>query len=340
MQPHSGPTSLDEQAWRGGPARVGSKADRVYRSLDDVPPGFACGAVAIGNFDGVHRGHARLVERLRQKACAAGGAVTVFTFDPHPAVLLRPEAAPHPLTWVERKVELLADLGVDAVVAFPTDLALLQLSPREFFDRIVVDSLGAKAVVEGPNFRFGRGRAGDIPLLREFCRQAGVSLDIVEPLLDGDAIISSSRIRERIRHGDVDAAGRMLTKPYRVRGMVTHGARRGGSLGFPTANLEAVDTLAPGLGVYAGWACTAGRTWPAAIHLGPNPTFGEQGFKFEVHLIGFSGSLYGQPLEVDFLSRLRDIHPFGSVQDLTRQLQADLRTAFEIAQSWQKRAPL
>lgn len=339
MQPQSESSFTDDQARHANPARVRIQAVSVVRSLDSIPAGFTCGAVTIGNFDGVHRGHARLIERLKQKASEVRGPVTVFTFDPHPVVLLRPEAAPPPLTWVERKAELLADLGVDAVVAFPTDLAFLQLSPREFFERVVVNSLRAKAVVEGPNFRFGHGRAGENPLLQEFCRQANVTLDIVEPLTDGDGTISSSRIRDWIRRGDVDAAREMLTEPYRVRGMVTHGARRGGSLGFPTANLEAVDTLLPGLGVYAGRAHTAGRWWPAAINIGPNPTFGEHGFKFEVHLIGFDGSLYGQPLEVDFLSRLRDIHPFGSSAELTRQLQADIRAARVTAQQWETKAP-
>jgi riboflavin kinase/FMN adenylyltransferase len=280
-----------------------------------------------------------LVERLKQKASEVGGPATVFTFDPHPVVLLRPEAAPPPLTWAERKTELLNDLGVDAVVAYATDLALLSLPPREFFERIVLDCLRAKAVVEGPNFRFGRDRAGDIPLLQEYCRQAGVALEVVDPVRDGDEYISSSRVRERIRHGDVDAARDMLTQPYRVRGLVTHGARRGGSLGFPTANLEGVDTLLPGLGVYAGRAYTAGESWPAAINMGPNPTFGEQGFKFEVHLLGFDGSLYGQPLEVDFLSRLRDIHPFGSSDELIRQLQADVSAVRELVRQWEKRPP-
>lgn len=305
----------------------------LVRSLDDFPSTFACGAVAIGNFDGVHRGHARLIERLRQKAAEVGGPVTVFTFDPHPVVLLRPQAAPPPLTWAERKVDLLADFGVDAVVVYPTDLALLDLSPHDFFERVVVRALRAQAVVEGPNFRFGRGRAGDIHLLRDLCAQAGVSLDVVEPAADGDGVISSSRVRERIRQGDVDAAREMLTQPYRVRGMVVHGARRGGSLGFPTANLEAVDTLIPGLGVYAGRAYAGAGSWPAAVNIGPNPTFGEHGFKFEVHLIGFAGSLYGQPLEVDFLCRLRDIQPFGSKEDLKHQLQADIRAVCEIANS-------
>ena len=332
------PTFLDDMARQTVATSVRIEAVTTIRCLDDVPAAFSCGAVAIGNFDGVHRGHARLVERLKQKASEVGGPVSVFTFDPHPVVVLRPEAAPPPLTWIERKAELLADLGVDAVVAFPTDLALLRLSPREFFDRVVVNSLGAKAVVEGPNFRFGRDREGDIRSLQEFCQQAGMALEIVEPVRDAEGTISSSRVRERIRQGDVDAAREMLTEPYRVRGLVTHGARRGGSIGFPTANIEAVDTLLPGLGVYAGRAYTGGRSWPAAINIGPNPTFGEHGFKFEVHLIGFDDSLYGQPLEVDFLSRLRDIHPFGSIAELTRQLQADVRAARETAQLWEKRS--
>jgi len=327
----------DDAVGRTGRTAVRIEAVRMIRSLDGIPAAFSCGAVAIGNFDGVHRGHARLIERLKQKAAEVGGPVTVFTFDPHPVVLLRPEAAPPPLTWVERKADLLADLGVDAVVAFPTDLALLRLSPREFFDLVVVNSLGAKAVVEGPNFRFGRDREGDIRLLQEFCRQAGLALEIVEPTMDGEGIISSSRVRERIRQGDIDAAREMLTEPHRVRGLVTHGARRGGSLGFPTANLEGVDTLLPGSGVYAGRAYTAGESWPAAINMGPNPTFGEPGFKFEVHLLGFDGSLYGQPLEVDFLSRLRDIHPFVSSDELKRQLHADVSAVRELARQWEKR---
>lgn len=338
MRQRSESTFSDDVARPMSKTTVRIDAVTMIRSLDCMPAGFRCGAVAIGNFDGVHRGHARLIERLKQNASRVGGPATVFTFDPHPVVVLLPEAAPHPLTWVERKAELLAQLGVDAVVAFPTDMALLCLSPREFFDRVVVDALGAKAVVEGPNFRFGLDRAGDIHSLEEFCRQAGVVLEIVPPVTDGDGTISSSRVRDRIRQGDVDAARRMLTEPYRVRGMVTHGARRGASLGFPTANVEAVDTLLPGLGVYAGRAYAAGKAWPAAVNIGPNPTFGEHGFKFEAHLIGFDGSLYGEPLEVDFLARLRDIHPFGSSDELVRQLQADVRAARETVQQWATRA--
>ncbi len=305
---------------------------RLLRHLDQITEELQNGAVAIGNFDGVHLGHRQLVQRLIEHARKVDGAAIVFTFDPHPARLLRPAEAPPPLTWSERKAALLAELGVDAMIAYPTDEALLSLSPRDFFDTVVCGQLSARAVVEGPNFRFGHGRQGDVHRLSAFCRQAGIELEIVAPLMIDGQYISSSRVRESVRSGDVDFAREMLTRPYRIRGLVTHGARRGASLGFPTANVEAVDTLLPAPGVYAGRAWAADTRWPAAIHIGPNLTFGEQTLKVEVHLIGYQNSLYGEPLEVDFLSRLRDIRPFASVKELKNQLQRDVRTAGETAE--------
>jgi riboflavin kinase/FMN adenylyltransferase len=304
---------------------------RLLRSLDNLPADLLRGAVSIGNFDGVHRGHARIVERLLAKAREVSGPAIVFTFDPHPVRLLRPEAAPPPLTWTDRKAELLGELGVTAVIAYPTDEELLALSPQEFFDRIVRERLGARAMVEGPNFFFGRGRAGNIEVLCQLCGASSISLEIVRPLEIDGAYVSSSRVREAITAGDVDLARHLLTRPYRIRGMVTHGAGRGSKIGFPTANVSAIDTLLPGQGVYAANAITTAGTWPAAVNIGPNPTFGENVFKVEVHLIGFAGSLYGQPLEVDFLARLRSIQPFASVTELKAQLAHDVAAAERIA---------
>ncbi len=283
--------------------------------------------MAIGNFDGVHRGHARIVERLIARAREFGGPAMVFTFDPHPVRLLRPEHAPPPLTWTDRKADLLQQLGVDAMIAYPTDKALLALSPQDFFRRIVRESLAANAMVEGPNFYFGRNRAGTIDVLRGLCEESKISLDIVEPLTVSGDFVSSSRVRKLLQAGEVSAAAELLTQPYRIRGMVTHGAARGAKLGFPTANLDAIDTLLPALGVYAGRAILPERTWPAAINLGPNPTFGDQAVKVEVHLIGFAGSLYGQPIEVDFIARLRDIRRFGAAEELKAQLAKDIAAA-------------
>jgi riboflavin kinase/FMN adenylyltransferase len=304
---------------------------KLIRKLEDFPSNLRGGAITIGNFDGVHRGHAIIIDQLKHYALQLDGAAVVFTFDPHPVRILRPEMTPPPLTWTNRKADLLAELGVDAVVAFPTDRQLLSLSYLEFFQQIVVQSLGAKAMVEGPNFYFGRNREGDTDKLEQLCQQHQIALQIVTPMKSDNEFVSSSRIRNLIKQGDVNQARQMLTRPYRIRGMVTHGAARGATIGFPTANLDAIDTLIPALGVYAGRAYVDGRSHWAAIHIGPNPTFGENHRKVEAHLLNFERSIYGQPIEVDFVSRLRDIRQFESAQALTRQLELDVESTRQVA---------
>lgn len=303
----------------------------IIRDLNALPAAAQGGAVAIGNFDGVHLGHLRIVNRLLERARAVGGPAIVFTFDPHPVRILRPEQCPPPLTWTERKAQLLAHHGVDKIVAYPTDEALLQLTAQEFFDRIVCNSLQAKAMVEGPNFFFGHNREGNVETLSAMTAEVGITLDVVQPYARDGTMVSSSLIRNLIAGGEVAKAARMLSTPYRIRGMVTHGAGRGAKLGFPTANLEAVDTLLPSLGVYAGRAWLGENSHAAAINLGPNPTFGEGALKVEVHLIDQDETIYGQPLEVEFLERLRDIVAFGDEQQLISQLQSDIQQCREIA---------
>lgn len=303
----------------------------IIRHLDRLTEAARGGAVTIGNFDGVHLGHRKIVGQLLARAAELKGPAIVFTFDPHPVRLLRPEQCPPPLTWTERKAELLKSLGVDLVVAYPTDQALLELSARQFFDEIVVGALSARALVEGPNFYFGHNREGDVGTLLTLADQQGISLDVVQPIAVGGQIVSSSRIRTLIRAGDVGSAAQLLGGPYRIRGMVTHGAGRGAKIGFPTANLEAIDTLLPAAGVYAARAWFAGNSAPAAVNVGPNPTFGEHAIKVEVHLIDREEDLYGQALEVEFLARLRDVQAFASINDLKRQLQADVAAAKDIA---------
>jgi riboflavin kinase / FMN adenylyltransferase len=301
---------------------------KLLRQVDNFPARLRAGAVAIGNFDGVHLGHARIVDRLLEKAREVDGAAVVFTFDPHPVRILRPAEAPPPLTWTDRKAELLAELGVDTVIAYPTDEQLLSLAPKAFFERIVREALDAKALVEGPNFYFGRARSGTIEVLRNLASGAGITLDVVEPLMVDGEYVSSSRIRRLIAGGDVAGARGLLTRPYRIRGLVVHGAGRGAKLGFGTANLDAIDTLLPGEGVYAGCSAIGGRRYPAAINVGKSPTFGEAAAKVETHLVGWDGTpLYGQVLEVDFISRLRNIQRFAGVDALVEQLQKDVAAA-------------
>ncbi len=305
---------------------------KIISDLTALDSAWRAGAVTIGNFDGVHRGHARIIASLKALARQVDGPAVVFTFDPHPVRLLRPAEAPPPLTWTDRKAELLAELGIDAMIAYPTDEALLRLTPAEFFHQIVRTQLDARAMVEGPNFYFGRSRAGNIELLAQLTQQAGLILDVVQPLVLLGDVVSSSRVRGLLHAGAVEEAGQLLTAPYRLRGMVVHGAGRGAKIGFPTANLDAIDTLLPGPGVYAGRTFIGGAAWPAAVNIGPNPTFGEHALKVEIHVIGWHEPLYHQPLEVDFLRRLRDIQRFADVAELTAQLQRDVaasRQAFE-----------
>ena len=308
---------------------------QVIRHLDELPRGARGGAVAIGNFDGVHRGHAQLIGNLVARAKSVNGPAVVFTFDPHPVRILRPDQCPPPLTWTHRKADLLARLGVDWVIAYPTDEALLRLSAAEFFERIVINSLDARAMVEGPNFFFGHNREGDVNLLRSMTVQAGVSLEISTPVESDDQLVSSSRIRALIQQeGAVGRARQMLTAPYRVRGIVTHGAGRGAKLGFPTANIEGIDTLLPAHGVYCGLAILGDERLPAAINVGPNPTFDDHASKVEVHVIDYDEPLYGRPLEVDFLDRLRDIRSFASPDELVAQLRRDVLESDETARCW------
>lgn len=307
---------------------------KLFRKLTEFPESLRGGAMTIGNFDGVHRGHSAIITQLKRFASQLNAAAIVFTFDPHPVRLLRPDQTPPPLTWTRRKADLLAQLGVDAVVAYPTDQALLNLSPREFFQQIICDQVGARAMVEGPNFFFGKDRAGNVDTLQQLCDEQEMKLKIVTPLEDQGKYISSSRIRQSIAAGDVETAREYLTQPYRIRGMVTHGAARGGTIGFPTANLDAIDTLVPAHGVYAGRALIDSRWHWAAINIGPNPTFGEHVNKVEAHILDFDGTLYGRPLEVDFVARLRDIRQFDSASELVQQLKADVDQTRKIAREF------
>ena len=289
------------------------------------------GVVAVGNFDGVHRGHAALVDTARSLAGTSGSeVVTVVTFDPHPLQLLHPERFQPPLTTIEDRAELLHKAGADAVVILKTDADMLKLDPSDFFRRILVDGFAAKGLVEGFNFRFGHDRAGSVETLRQLCAKVGIAFQEVEPFqLDG-VTVSSSKVRDALVQGNMAAAIELLGRHYRISGTVVTGAKRGRTIGFPTANLEVVKTLLPAEGVYAVRAVLGGpnrvsdRVLLGAANIGPNPTFGENARKIEVHLIDFTGDLYGQTLALEFIQRLRETRPFKCVEELVQQLGEDV----------------
>jgi riboflavin kinase/FMN adenylyltransferase len=319
----------------------------VYRIRWDEPAPEEClrAVVTIGNFDGVHLGHASLLARLRAQARRLRVPAVAMTFDPHPLRLLRPERYQPTLTTPADRAGLLHEAGADHVLILHTSPELLQLSAADFFDRVIRRNLRAGGLVEGPNFAFGHNREGDVEMLARLCAQAGLVLEIVPPLqLDG-GIVSTSRVRDALSQGQVGTAQRWLGRPYRLTGTVGGGQRRGQQLGFPTANLTHIDTLIPGDGVYAARAAHGPPrpqgtgdgpprpqgSFPAAVNIGPNPTFGEQERKLEVHLIGFQGDLYGQLLTVEFLARIRDTRRFESLDLLKTQIQSDVARARELA---------
>lgn len=310
----------------------------LIRDLEDLPSAAQGGAVSVGNFDGVHLGHAGLLAALRQRADEVGGPAVVLTFDPHPAALLRPGSEPIPLTTLERRAELLSRQGVDYVVICRTTADLLQLTAEEFFQQILVDRLGCRAIVEGPNFFFGRDRRGNVSLLREWCEAAQILFQVADGAFTGHqretdtpTMISSTSIRQLLMRGEIIQANEILTAPYQLAGVVEHGDGRGRQLGFPTANLGGIQTLIPATGVYATSVSIAGTEHASATHIGPNLTFAEDGgVKVETHLVGYSGDLYGRSLRVDFLGRLREITKFASVTELIAQMERDI----EAARNW------
>lgn len=288
------------------------------------------GYAAIGNFDGVHRGHQAMIDQLLDLARRNGRPVLVVTFDPHPLALLRPSGAPPGLTTVAERIERFRELGVDGTVVLRTTPELLQLTAEQFFEQVVVQELAAAGLVEGPNFYFGRDRGGTITLLRQLCRERELALHVIEPVTWQGQWVSSSAIRSLLLAGDMDDAVELLGHPYRLTGRVGTGARRGRELGFPTANLIDIPTVIPGPGVYAGFVRIGPKCFGTAVHLGPNPTFAEGSTKVEAHLLDFSGDLYGQTLSVELTRRLRDIRQFASVDELKQQLEHDVTRAREM----------
>ena len=313
---------------------LSNKLHRIAR-LDEWPPEACSGAVSVGNFDGVHLGHQLLVRRLLQSARAVGGPAVVLVFYPHPSAVLRPTLAPTPLTTLEVRASLLLQLGVDQVVGLAPSMEILSLSAESFFRLGLVQAAQSRCIVEGPNFCFGKDRRGDVKLLTRLCEESKVDCQIVQASELLGAMVSSTRIREEILRGEVQEAMPLLARPYFFDGVVVEGAKRGRTLGFPTANLSAIETLLPGQGVYACYVELAGSRYPAAVNIGPNPTFDENARKVEAHLIGFSGDVYGRRMRIIPLVKLRDIQPFPNVQALLDQLREDVKQAQRVCE-WSK----
>jgi len=293
-----------------------------------VPSHLRGGIVALGNFDGFHRGHQAVVGRAVTRARAEGRPAIVATFDPHPMRYFKPDTPAFRLTTLDQRQRLFAEAGADAMLVFGFDAALAGLSAREFADQRLIGLIGAGGVVTGADFTFGKGRDGDVTVLAALGKVLGFSTDTIQPITDGGETISSSRIRDALQSGKPREAAALLTRPFAIQGVVEPGAKLGRELGFPTANLSLGNYLRPRYGIYAVRGhLPDGRTVDGVANLGIRPSFDPPVELLEPYFFDFSGDLYGQTIEVELIEFLRDEAKFDSLDALKAQIAADCEAA-------------
>lgn len=299
----------------------------IVRGLASYPPDAGPAVVALGTFDGVHLAHRAILSRAVERGRDLGVAAVACTFDPHPVEVLQPGRAPIAINPLAERLELIGATGVDGTVVIPFTPAFAAVEPETFVKDVVAGRLRAREVVVGYNHTFGRAARGTAGLLEELGGRLGVRVHVV-PAYEVDGVpVSSSAIRTALQAGDVEGAGRLLGRPYAVIGDVVRGAGRGRGLGFPTANVEPDRPLLVKVGVYACQATVDDRTYEAVVNVGVRPTFGEDRVAVEVHLLDFSGDLYGRRVRVAFTRHLREERRFPSVDALRTQIQADVEDA-------------
>lgn len=296
-----------------------------------VPDHLRGGVVALGNFDGFHIGHQAVVGRALERARAEGRPALVATFDPHPARLFRPDAPPFLLTTMTQRLDLFEAFGMDGAIVLPFDRAMAAVSPEGFVADWLYDRIGAGAVVTGHDFTFGKDRGGDTAALAGFGRTYGLGAEAIAPVEADGAVASSTRIREHLRNRDPQAAARLLTRPFAIRGAVQHGDKLGRTIGYPTANVPIGDYLRPAYGVYAvRGRLPDGRVVDGAANLGIRPQFDPPKELLEPTFFNFSGDLYGQTIEVELIEFLRAEAKFDSLDALVAQIDADCGQARQI----------
>ncbi len=311
--------------------------DRLVEGLENVPAEARRGVLTVGNFDGVHLGHRRILQSARAIADSEGLKLAVMTFEPPPELILRPDQEPRRVLPPSEKARLILAAGADYVVSARTDQALLAMAPDEFIEQVITGAFAPRHVVEGPNFHFGLSRGGDVHTLRQAGDREGFTVKVVEAVRlelsgAGEVRISSTLIRDLLIEGRVEDAAACLGRPFALFAEVIQGRGHGRVLEFPTANVEPGEQVCPGDGVYAGKAIIADREFPAAISIGDKPTFGESGRTVEAFLIGAEGDFYGQQIAIQFLQRIRDQKKFADADALKEQIAKDVARVREVCE--------
>jgi len=305
----------------------------LIKNLDQINCPFKRAVVTIGNFDGVHKGHQALLHQVIEKADEIDGTSVAITFEPHPLRALGISSPPL-ITRNDQKTELIEQSGIDVLISIPFDKKFASITAHDFIEKILVNKIGMKGIIIGADYSFGKNRAGDINLLKSQGEELEFETIISQWINDtntGIERISSTRIREIVMEGQVEKAMKYLGRHYQIRGKVIKGRERGGSqLGFPTANIKLHDELCPKIGVYAVTIETVRGSFPGVANIGFSPTFGDQMFTIEVHILDFHHDIYGTRIRVNMVARLRDEKKFSSLEELSGQIKNDIETAKEI----------
>ena len=306
----------------------------VVKDINELRDRIHASCATIGNFDGVHLGHQKLIARVRDRARILKISSVVITFDPHPLRVLVDKKTPPFITLTEQKLELISKLEVDYVLCIKFTKDLAALKPEEFVQKYLVNGLKLKELIIGYDYAFGKGRRGNFELLNKLGEKFGFAVEQLSPVMVDGAIVSSTRIRDMVQAGMVWEARKLLGRFYRVQGKVITGQKRGGPLlGFPTANICLKDELFPKTGVYAVWVEVLGQVYPGVANIGYNPTFGNDYLSVEAHILNFKQNIYGQDIRVHFVQRLRSEKKFSGLDELKKQIKADIELGQKILSS-------
>jgi riboflavin kinase/FMN adenylyltransferase len=301
--------------------------ETIHFPDDPRPPWLVHPVLALGNFDGLHRGHLKIIERVRRGAAEHGGTPMAMTFDPHPPRVVRPDKAPPLLMTKAQRLEALHRAGIACVAVVRFTHELSEWAPDTFVRTVLAEWLRVSEVWVGANFLFGHGRSGNFSLLRTLGQQYGFRADKIDPVRYKDFVVSSTRIRRLVTEARMDEAGALLGHPYYLDGTIVEGRKRGATIGFPTANMVTENELIPPHGVYATTTAIDGVVHAGVTNIGVRPTFNETEPTIETHLLRYSGDLYGRRVRLSFVQRLRDERRFDSVDALRAQIEADQRRA-------------
>ena len=310
---------------------------KIFESLD-IKEKFPCPVITIGNYDGIHRGHKEIIERVVRKARQEAGTAMLMTFNPHPLSVLKPDTYTRLITPLHLKKTLIEEAGIDVMIIVPFDEAFRQVTSHEYIENILVGTLGVRHIIVGHDFKFGKSASGDTALLQKASSQYGFDVEVVEPVMIDGERIGSNQIRKLVISGEMEKAAAFLERSYMIEGVVVHGEERGRGMGFPTINIDTFAELIPKNGVYVTEVEVDGECLPAVTNIGYNPTFDGKKLLVETHILNFSGDLYDREVCIWFHERVREEVKFSGIEALKERIMQDVAKAEDFFKNRNRKA--